>query len=1030
MLPRLGRGWRGSRRSRARPSAPIRRGEDSRYPPRLGLRRVPTSAIPDSLTEALTGRYVLERELGRGGMATVYLAQDLRHKRRVALKVLDPELGAVVGVERFRREIEMAAELQHPHVLPVFDSGEAGGGCVWYTMPYVEGESLRDRLHRQGRLPIPEALRLAREVAEAVDYAHRRGVIHRDIKPGNILLSEGHALVADFGIARQGTRVVAGVAESPADLMLSDVGLADTLTGATLTSTGMSLGTPAYMSPEQALGIRDIDGRSDQYAVGCVLYEMLAGTPPYSGDSARALIGQHVTAPVPNIRAVRAEVPLAVSVVLAKAMAKIPEARFVTAAELAAALERATPVPTAGALARYLSRRGLVAASAAVLAAATIGLTALLRSRSPASVNEDLIAVAPFEVLVPELAGWRERMVDHMSRNLDGAGSLLAVPPTTALRRWQDRADLAGAIAFGRRTGAGLVVYGQLDRASRDSVKLTASLVDVERGKVIAQVHRADLVERADRAADELTVDILRQAGSARGIRRAGQRGFESHSLAAVRAALGGEEFYRRAVWDSAIVRFKEAVELDSSFTLAQWRLGRLLAGHSEEDPQPFLSRAAHTAGLSWLDSMLITADSINGALWKSQVPLGPSAAMRLLQTLDEAVWQQQGRSDAEAWYELAEARYHWGGAIGTPPAEALRAFERSIALDSGFAPAYVHAVELKLHQGDPAGALRYFDRLRALGTDMDPGTTALGQRYLLRAAVKSAPVEEDSVTREDLRPALGMFRGLPDSGATTLSMARALLRKAQAAWSATGGDEDPASMPAGKDMAAAVQVLAYLGHLTEADSTRVVDGLPSFGDLPVLMEAVLLGADSAERVERDLRSFGSTPDRDPGNQLLPRWYGVRGDTVALRTILARARRSGGDTLVPRSIVLDASAYLALARHDTTGALRAFETLTDSLERGISVDHLQRARLLEATGKLDAARRQYSHAGGGDGPLSVVARLELAELAERQGAREQALESYRFVAAIWKQADSILQPYVARARAGLARLTSASRPSS
>ncbi len=160
-------------------------------------------------------------------MATVYLAQDLRHKRRVALKVLDPELGLAVGAERFRREIEMAAELQHPHVLPVFDSGEAGAGGLWYTMPYVEGESLRERIRREGRLPIPEALRLAREIAEALDYAHRRGVIHRDIKPGNILLSEGHALVADFGIARQGTRVAAEVAESPASTLLIETGFAE-----------------------------------------------------------------------------------------------------------------------------------------------------------------------------------------------------------------------------------------------------------------------------------------------------------------------------------------------------------------------------------------------------------------------------------------------------------------------------------------------------------------------------------------------------------------------------------------------------------------------------------------------------------------------------------------------------------------------------------------------------------------------------------------------------------------------------------
>jgi eukaryotic-like serine/threonine-protein kinase len=988
----------------------------------------------DQLQAALGDRYVLERELGRGGMATVYLAHDVRHKRRVALKVLDPELGAVLGGERFRREIEMAAELQHPHVLPVFDSGEAvanepGTGWLWYTMPYVEGESLRDRLHRQGRLPIPDALRLAREIAEALDYAHRRGVIHRDVKPGNILLSEGHALVADFGIARYAASIVAGAAEgvtstaSVTSLSLTDAGVADTMTGATLTGTGISLGTPAYMSPEQALGARDLDGRSDQYAVGCVLYEMLAGAPPYTGSSAQAVIGHHLTATIPEIQAVRPEVPPAVASAVARAMAKTPEARFPTTAEFAVALESAGFVLSAGTPARRASPRRLLIGTIALLAVSAIGLGALLWWSGPAPpLDEHLVAVAPFEVQIPELAVWREGMVDYISRNLDGAGPLHTVPPTTVLRRWRGRADRTAATAFGRRTGAGLVVYGQLLRIGRDSVGVVATLLDARRGTTITEARGADLRERVERAADAVTVAILRQAGSTQGIQRAGQRGFESRSPAAVRAALGGEQFYRRGMWDSAIVRYKEAVELDSSFTLAQWRLGRLLARHGEEDPNPFLLRAVRTPGLSWLDSMLITADSIDAALRRSRVPLGLSPIVRLLMTLDEVVWQR--RADAEAWYELGEARYHWASAIGTPPAEALHAFEQAIALDSGFAPAYVHSVELKLQEGDPAGALRYFDRLRALGIDVEPGTTAGGQRYLLRAALTSVPIAEDSVTTEDLRAALGMFRGLPDSGATTVSMARAQLRKAQRARSATGGDGDPASLPAEKDMSFAVQVLGYRGHLAEAVSSDVNDGLPSFGDLPILMESALLGAAvPAERVERALRASRATPDAGPGDPNAVRWWGARRDTVALRSILARARRSGGDTIVPASVVLDASAYLALARHDTTKALGALTTLTDSLDSGFTVDLLQRARLLAATGKLDAARRQYSRAGRGDGPLSVVARMELAELAERQGARELALDSYQFVAAIWHHADPVLQPYVARARAGVARLT-------
>ena len=239
--------------------------------------------LREQLQSGLADRYRLERELGRGGMATVYLARDIRHKRPVALKVLHPELGAVLGTERFLREVETAAGLQHPHILPVFDSGEAAGR-LWYTMPYVEGESLRDRLRREVQLPVEDAVRLTREVAEALDYAHRHGVVHRDIKPDNILLTEGHASVADFGIAKA----------------------VSTAGGEALTQTGTAVGTPAYMSPEQASPGAPLDGRSDVYSLGCVLYEMLAGEPPFTGPSSQAIIARHCADP-PRVDASRAD---------------------------------------------------------------------------------------------------------------------------------------------------------------------------------------------------------------------------------------------------------------------------------------------------------------------------------------------------------------------------------------------------------------------------------------------------------------------------------------------------------------------------------------------------------------------------------------------------------------------------------------------------------------------------------------------------------------------------------------------------
>ena len=275
--------------------------------------------MPDPITRlnaALEGRYAIERELGEGGMATVYLADDLKHERKVALKVLKPELAAVVGAERFLAEIKTTANLTHPHILPLFDSGEADS-FLFYVMPHIEGESLRERIDREKQLGVDDALAITQKVAYALDYAHTHGVVHRDIKPGNILLSEqGEPLIADFGIALAVAQAGAG----------------------RITETGLSLGTPHYMSPEQATGDRDVDPRSDVYALGCVLYEMLAGQPPFSATTAQAVLVKILTVDAPSITSERRTVPQNVGAALAKSLEKLPADRFTSAAEFGAAL--------------------------------------------------------------------------------------------------------------------------------------------------------------------------------------------------------------------------------------------------------------------------------------------------------------------------------------------------------------------------------------------------------------------------------------------------------------------------------------------------------------------------------------------------------------------------------------------------------------------------------------------------------------------------------------------------------------------
>lgn len=285
-----------------------------------------SAAVIDRLNAALDGRYRIERELGEGGMATVYLTRDLKHGRHVAIKVLSPELAALVGAERFLAEIEMTAGLAHPHIVPLFDSGEADG-LLYYVMPVVEGESLRDHLEREGRLTVEEALAVTKDVAAALSYAHGRGVVHRDIKPSNVLIEDGEALVADFGIA---------VAVQGANR-------------AQLTATGLSVGTPGYMSPEQIGGEAELDGRSDVYALGCLLYEMLTGEPPFTGASVQAVVAKALTEPPPSVRAVRPDVPTAVDEAISAALAKRPEDRFATARELYEACAVATtPVASRG----------------------------------------------------------------------------------------------------------------------------------------------------------------------------------------------------------------------------------------------------------------------------------------------------------------------------------------------------------------------------------------------------------------------------------------------------------------------------------------------------------------------------------------------------------------------------------------------------------------------------------------------------------------------------------------------------------
>ncbi|HSR14269.1 MAG TPA: serine/threonine-protein kinase, partial [Gemmatimonadales bacterium] len=343
------------------------------------------------LAAGLSGRYRIEHLLGSGGMAVVHLAQDLRHDRKVALKVLRPELAAAIGAERFLQEIRTTAGLQHPHILGLLDSGETEGQ-LWYAMPFVPGESLRERLDRERQLPVEDAVRLATEVAGALDYAHRQGVIHRDIKPENILLHDGAALVADFGIALAAT-------------------------GATqrLTSTGLSIGTPQYMSPEQASGERQLTPRSDVFSLGCVVYEMLMGQPPFTGPTAQAVIAATLASEIPRLTPRRRSVPANVEAAVLKALEKLPADRF-SAAEFAKALGDPGFRSGIHPLARS-ARPGRLVGLAGLALAASLAWLAIRTGRSPAPPDAPLMR---FSITLPNYGAWMDDDGSGMALSADG----------------------------------------------------------------------------------------------------------------------------------------------------------------------------------------------------------------------------------------------------------------------------------------------------------------------------------------------------------------------------------------------------------------------------------------------------------------------------------------------------------------------------------------------------------------------------------------------------------------------------------
>ncbi len=894
----------------------------------------------DGIRFAVAERYTIERELGRGGTATVFLAKDLKHHRAVAIKVLRPDLANLLGRERFLREIEIAANLQHPNILPLYDSG-AGNGLLYYVMPYVAGESLRARLDRERQLPLEDALQIAREVADALGYAHAHGVIHRDIKPGNILLSGGHALVSDFGIAR--AIAVAG--------------------GGGLTDSGFAVGTPGYMSPEQAGGKDPVDGRSDVYALGCVLYEMLVGEPPFTGPTPQAVLARHMQERPPSLRVVRPTVPPAIEEAIETALAKVPADRFPTASQFVAALSGASRLPHSQRRLQWRWRNAPLVAGAAALGLAVVLWRLVVAA--PPRLDPQRLVVYP---LVVSGAGARdtilaENVTDALREALSSTGYVKGVDGWHLLderQRSHLRAlppERAGSLA--RRQHAGFCVGGQI--LLGDSVRLFLQFQDLTADSSLSrQLVFGPTVgawSMGVRAAREL-LPLLIPAGRVADLMSLG-----NPSPAATASFLQGERAYRRGRFKEALEHYRDAVRADSNFALAALKGAQSASWDGRMTEAKQLIRVALVRGAVLPPRYAHLARGFDAYLdFRAD-----SAARHFRQTLDlDPEWP-------EAWMRLGEVYTHLLPRDSPLDSLAEAAFAETHRLDPGFAPVLYHLIEIALRKGDARGAAGLMEQFRK----GQPDSVELVTTELMLQCVKQGPEAVDwrSATLRSPRIVTEAARSLAVGGLHQPDCARA-------AWDAILV-YDTTSPPSQVNfrwgaLLGLQSVLLAEGRYQEVEGLLEKDTVFANlrGELYIL-DAVA-GADAAidsraaVAANRLRDAYRSAAKDMSGRDLwyLGIWEAHRGRAAEARaladTIAAREARSGDReearelTLLARSV----AARATLARGDSVGALRLLQELVPTTGRGALTwnpwESLGGERLLLA--ELRLARGEFAEA--------------------------------------------------------------------
>ena len=960
----------------------------------------------DRLKAALADRYAVERELGSGGMAIVFLARDPKHDREVAIKVLRPELAAALGTERYLQEIHIAARLNNPHILPLHDSGETDG-LLYYVMPYVEGESLRDRLDREKQLPVEEALQIAREVATGLSYAHSQGVVHRDIKPENVLLSGETAVITDFGIARA----------------ISAAG------GTRLTATGIAIGTPTYMSPEQVAGDRELDARSDLYSLGCLLYEMLAGEPPFTGPTVEAVIGKHVSAPPPQVTVARSAVPPVISAAIQRALAKAPADRYGTVSQFREALKLEIVSGERAVTERRSPLKPLAIATAVV---AVLLAVVVLWPRGARDVDPEQVAVMPFRVTGPGVEYLREGMVDLLAAKLTGEGGPRAVDQRTVLSAWRRAGGTATsdlsqeeALEIAQSIGAGRLLQGSVVETPQGNV-LEATLVEVPSGRPLAQARVEGASDSLHFQIDDLTARLLaRQAGEAE------QRlaSLTSTSLGALKAYLDGEALFRRGQYPEAADRFGRAVELDSTFALAA--LGLVSAKQWTVGAFDSLGVA-----LAWRHRDRLSRRDRAQAVWfaGSRYP-EPSNTADRVRNLE--LWLEVAPDRPDAWYWGGEGYYHYGALIDpeTHRERSTEYFRRAFELDSSFTAPVIHLISLAADRGDSADVRRLSTHY--LGID-STGNMADVVRWRSAIALSNEEALAQLRTRFETMStqSLAGIMGAGIEGGFAMEdvdrAAEILERRPEAPLQRFVNllRVHDAHLARGRPSAAlrvnrAIEVL----RLGAGATLDVLDALYAGGDRSA-------AAVAARRLDAWVASLGqgNEPNRAGAACGGSLWHAVQGQTDGLSepiALLRQVRSPPADAATYHVSVLCAATLEALLAAagggpDLPSALAQLDSLVQVgfgfPWQMVAVATLTSARLHERRGDresaLAAVRRRTRYAG----TYLAPALREEGRLVAQLGDREGAVRAYEHYLTLMSDPEPSLQPDVEQVRAELARL--------